>query len=104
MKKAIVLSIIVIAVFGCSKKVTPTTTSTTTPTETPAPMVVAETNIASGRITYEAKCGRCHALPIPQNFTATRWVGLVDWMAPKAKLTDAEKANVLAYVQANAKS
>ncbi|MBI2731288.1 MAG: hypothetical protein HYX40_11135 [Sphingobacteriales bacterium] len=59
--------------------------------------------IAAGKTTYEAKCGRCHALPVVDAYTAEKWGPLVDIMAPKERLTDSEKANVLAYVQAGAK-
>jgi hypothetical protein len=37
------------------------------------------------------------------DFTANKWTGIVDWMAPKAKLSTQEKQLVLNYVQANAK-
>jgi mono/diheme cytochrome c family protein len=68
----------------------------TTKTET------AEVTI--GKETFKAKCGRCHELKNPADYTAVKWVKLVDWMAPKAKLSAAEKDNVLAYVSFYAKS
>lgn len=59
--------------------------------------------IAAGKKVYESSCNRCHGLFSPNEFTQERWVGLVNWMAPKARLSDEEKAQVLAYVQRNAK-
>ncbi|MGG9970537.1 hypothetical protein ACQ33O_01985 [Ferruginibacter sp. SUN002] len=106
MKKLIVLSILAIAVYSCSKKATPSTTEEKSPAQVEnkeAPSAPVAIDIAAGKTVYEAKCGRCHALPVTTDFTAVRWVGIMGWMAPKAKLTDIEKANTLAYVQANAK-
>jgi mono/diheme cytochrome c family protein len=103
MKKILVISIIVTALWSCSKKVTPTASTTKTDA---IPAVVekasAET-LAAGEATYKANCGRCHGLKNPGSRTSARWVSVLDKMAPKAKLSDIEKQNVLAYLQANAK-
>lgn len=56
-----------------------------------------------GQSTYNAKCGRCHGLKVTTDYTSDRWVSIMQVMAPKANLTDAEKENVLVYVRANAK-
>lgn len=56
-----------------------------------------------GQSTYNAKCGRCHGLKVTSDYTSDRWVSIMQVMAPKANLTDAEKENVLVYVRANAK-
>lgn len=108
MKKIVVLSLLVASIYSCSKKVTPSTQVADKPSEKVVEQTVvtppANTpDLASGKSTYEAKCGKCHELKKPEEYTAARWVGLVGWMAGKAKLTDTEKADVLAYVQANAK-
>lgn len=110
MKKLFFALVVLMAVWSCSKKATPsksesgTTTSTaTTSTTTETKTVASAELLAAGKTTYEAKCGRCHALHAPDEYTAEKWVPYVDAMAPKARLTDSEKANVLAYVQANAK-
>ncbi len=57
----------------------------------------------AGNATYIAKCGRYHALKAVDNYTAFNWTSIIDRMVPKAKLDSTEKANVLAYVHANAK-
>ena len=44
-----------------------------------------------------------HALHAADEYTAEKWVPLVDAMAPKANLSETEKTNVLAYVKAGAK-
>jgi mono/diheme cytochrome c family protein len=72
-----------------------------------AKVTTAKTETAEvtiGKETFKAKCGRCHELKNPTDYTAAKWVKLVDWMAPKAKLTATEKDNVLAYVSFYAKS
>jgi nitrate/TMAO reductase-like tetraheme cytochrome c subunit len=107
MKKFLIATVVIVFAWSCAKKATPaksetgTTTTATTITETKT--TVSTELLAAGKTTYEAKCGRCHALHATDEFTAEKWVPYVDAMAPKAKLTDSEKANVLAYVQANAK-
>jgi mono/diheme cytochrome c family protein len=56
-----------------------------------------------GQATFNTKCGRCHGLKVTTDYTAERWISIMQVMAIKAKLTDGEKENVLAYVKANAK-
>jgi hypothetical protein len=92
MKKLFVISLLTIAVWSCSHKTTP---SQATATTSPA--------IDAGKSIYIAKCQRCHGLKDPADYTANQWVPILDNMAKKAALTDDEKANVLAYVDANAR-
>lgn len=112
-----------VIVFGCQKKMTSgktdtakTTTTTPVKTETPATPPAntatppaAETGrinteaLAAAQKVYEGNCAKCHALKNPETYTAERWVGILNWMAPKAKLSDEQKAQVLTYVQHNAK-
>jgi mono/diheme cytochrome c family protein len=56
-----------------------------------------------GQSIFNAKCGRCHGLKIPSEYTDIRWVQIMQVMAMKANLNETEKANVLTYVRANAK-
>jgi hypothetical protein len=89
------------------------TTSTTTQASAagvPGPMGTLasapkpeEAPLIAGQQTYNAKCGRCHPHKVTSDYTADRWVSIMQVMAPKANLNDAEKSNVLAYVKANAK-
>jgi cytochrome c5 len=104
MKKFLFASLLMIAVYSCTKKATPVKSGTATQTtETETKVVASAEVIAAGKIVYEAKCGKCHALHATDEFTAAKWVPLVDAMAPKARLTEVEKTNVLAYVQSAAK-
>jgi hypothetical protein len=59
--------------------------------------------VLEGKTTYKTKCAKCHDAKDPQSYDAAKWVKVVDWMAPRAKLDANEKANVLAYVTLYAK-
>lgn len=74
-----------------------------TGSKTPATPATNASPEVMGQSTYNAKCGKCHGLKPTSDYTADRWVSIMQVMAPKARLTDAEKDNVLAYVRANAK-
>jgi cytochrome c5 len=145
MKKITLISMVIIAMYSCAKKMTPVTTTpspnTATGKVTAAPAAnsesktnetkaeasvapaASETAIANdvagispmsekkesaqviaGKEVFKAKCGRCHELKAPENYSAAKWTKIVDWMAPKAKLETSEKENVLAYVSFYAKS
>ena len=80
-----------------------TVPSTPSGTRTPVEGAVAKSPEMLGQATYNTKCGKCHGLKVTADFTADRWVSIMQVMAPKARLDDTEKANVLAYVKANAK-
>ncbi len=95
MKKYFVVITLIIFVWGCSHKTVPAKTETSSVTITG--------NAIEGKAIYTAKCGRCHGLKNPANYTSSQWVPILSSMAIKAKLDDTEKANVMAYVQANAK-
>lgn len=55
-------------------------------------------SIAQGKVIFENSCGKCHALPNPKSHTDAQWTGIVNAMAPKAKLTDAQGTMVYDYV------
>jgi hypothetical protein len=88
--------------------VAPVTTEAAIVTEVTAtePITVKKETkeVVAGKEVFKAKCGRCHELKAPENYTAAKWVKIIDWMAPKAKLDASEKENVLAYGSYYAKS
>ena len=109
MKKIFVVLIAAGIAVACHKKSVP---AATTKAETPAEIKPAPVEskgklnmgyLAEGKKTYEANCGRCHSLKNPEDYSQEGWVKWVDRMAPKARLTEDEKAHVLAYVRMNAK-
>ena len=66
-------------------------------------MSAQEKAALAGQSTYNAKCNRCHGYKVTFDYTVDRWISIMQVMAVKANLTDIEKENVLAYVEANAK-
>jgi len=59
---------------------------------------------ANGRTIFEKNCQKCHALPNLENPPSEGWVKRLDLMAPKAHLSDAQKAEVLGYLMAHSKT
>lgn len=106
MKKLITICSLSIIVFACSHK-TKTSVSKTEETTAPSPKISAEAAAAVTMETkgalYAASCARCHKLVEPSKFTKDEWVHWLDKMAPKAKITAEQKAQIYDYVSANAK-
>ena len=92
---AIVLVIVVVA---CSPKVK---TTTTTPAPVTDPIMIAK--ITEGKSLYETNCNKCHELHNPGKYNEQQWTKYLDWMAPKAKISDDQKASIFAYLSNNAK-
>ena len=71
---------------------------------TPRPAVVDGTslnsveNIALGKTIFYNSCGKCHDLPNAVDYSARDWVGIMNSMAPKAKLTDVQHEIVYNYL------
>jgi mono/diheme cytochrome c family protein len=81
----------------------PSVPATPAGTRTPAERTGTSSPEMLGQATYNTKCGRCHGLKVTADYTADRWISIMQVMATKAQLAEAEKENVLAYVKANAK-
>ncbi len=73
-----------------------------TPKASTATAPVASTStaeqIAQGKTIFENSCGRCHKLPDPASHTSVQWVGIMNSMAPKARLTDEQHQWVYDYI------
>ena len=50
-----------------------------------------------------SKCAGCHRAYPPERLTAEGWAEVLDRMAPRAHLTDAERAALQGYLTAHAK-
>jgi len=98
-----VLSIFVLLLDSCSPKTTPTKTTFETKENSDKNYTVV-LNSRYGKETYEAKCGNCHDLNKPSNYTFKQWNPIIDRMAKKANLDYLQKQNVLAYLKENAKA
>lgn len=52
---------------------------------------------------YRSKCAACHRAYAPASRDRAAWAEVLSKMAPRAKLTEAERAAVLEYLQSNAR-
>lgn len=107
MKKLILLLIVTaIIIIACNKKAVPVITERRTqPTKsfTSDPslsIVIPDTSI--GKTVFINRCGKCHGLPEPNQFTSKRWNGILSYMIPRARLTDEQGIHVTAYLKATA--
>lgn len=92
MKKIIVVaSFTAILLTSCTPK-----TSTTAAPMGPAQSTAEQ--IAQGKTIFENSCGRCHKLPDPKSHNSVQWVGIMNSMAPKAKLSDEQHQWVYDYI------
>lgn len=74
------------------------TPKTSTPTIAAGPAVSTAEQLAQGKTIFENSCGKCHELPNPTAYNSVQWVGIMNSMAPKAKLTDEQHQWVYDYV------
>ena len=98
-----VLSIFVLLFGACSTKTTPTKTTIETKENSDKNYTVV-LNSSFGKEIYESKCGSCHDLNKPSDYTFKQWNPIIDRMAKKADLDYLQKQNVLGYLKDNAKA
>lgn len=92
MKKIIAIaSFATLLVVSCTTKAPVATATPSAPTSSPE-------QIAQGKTIFENSCGRCHKLPDPTSHNSVQWVGIMNSMAPKAKLTDDQHQWVYDYI------
>jgi len=111
MRVFFVTCILVCTILGCAEKITPDASANTRSVkETKAPVAIKTTIVPvessmakSGHWIYEEKCGHCHSLKNPSDYTVSKWESILNTMAGKANLDSFEKADVLAYVSFYAK-
>lgn len=110
MKKFCIIAVVSVSLWACAKKIAPVATpemaAIGSADNTPNTAGTGRINMAlleRGKKTFELRCGRCHALKQPEAYTQQRWVTIMESMALKAQLDETQKAEVLAYVQHNAK-
>ncbi len=63
----------------------------------------AEAGPAGGERLYRSKCSACHRAYPPSSRDRERWAAMLSRMAPRAKLSEQERALVLEYLQSNAR-
>jgi cytochrome c5 len=104
MSKIIHFIIVIAAItLACNKKALPTITERTKEPPPPAKKAVdVKPDLATGKIIFTNRCGNCHDLPKPEQYTARRWDGILLSMIPKARLNNEQGLHVTAYLKANA--
>lgn len=55
-------------------------------------------HLSQGKTIFTNSCGKCHDLPSPDDHSAQDWVGIMNSMAPKAKLDGAQHQMVYDYI------
>lgn len=88
----------IIAVASFTAVLLASCTPKATTAATPAAAVSTAEQIAQGKTIFENSCGRCHKLPDPSSHTSVQWVGIMNSMAPKAKLNDEQHQWVYDYI------
>lgn len=96
---------IFLILFSCSHKTIqtqPTKKANETATASPF-FLTAPASSVEGEKLYKSRCGECHKLENPADYTADQWIRIMKSMAKKAKLIESEKNDVMAYVTGHAK-
>jgi hypothetical protein len=96
-----VLSIVII-LYSCQKKAVPVITTRTIEPSAPETEELSPPDLPAGKLLFTNRCGRCHGLPDPVQYTAKRWETIMVLMAPRAKLSKQEQVHVTAWVKENA--
>ena len=97
------LAIVLIMIVGCNKKAMPVITERKQDPPVPVKNTVAITpDLAKGKMIFINRCGRCHELHKPDQYTATRWEGILSYMGPRATLNEEQTVHITAYLKANA--
>lgn len=66
----------------------------------PAPKkeILMTAELTQGKVLFESKCGKCHDLPVPQNYSKEKWTPIMESMYKKARMTEADRDLVYNYV------
>ena len=59
---------------------------------------VSAAELQAGSTIYTTKCTRCHGNFEITKFSESKWLHEIDQMAPKAKLSDAEKQQLTKHI------
>lgn len=96
--RIIALTILGIVVYSCSPKVVAPVTPVT---ESVAVELTPE--LAAGKSLYDANCAKCHKLYSPTKFSEQQWKPILVSMQKKAKLEDAQMAEISNYIYSQLK-
>ncbi len=104
MKKIIFVFVLIAGILAaCQKKGMPAITERKTDPPPPAKKASdIKPDMAIGKVIFINRCGRCHDLPKPEQYTAKRWEGILSSMIPNARLNDEQGVHIAAYLKSNA--
>lgn len=54
--------------------------------------------LVEGRKLYVSKCGSCHSLHLPHQYSADVWIKNIDEMQERAKISESEKKLIADYL------
>lgn len=97
MKTLIQFCLIAVVLYGCAGGLNPKDTAA-------VEAAFSKYEESDGKAIFKEKCAKCHGYRLPETRTGERWPRIIDRMAPKAKLTEDQKAAVLAFVTKHAKA
>ena len=60
--------------------------------------VITSEHLTQGKVVFHNSCAKCHDLPSPTDHSAQDWVGIMNSMAPKAKLNEGQHQMVYDYI------
>jgi len=92
------------ALLACQRKTIPVITERKDETS-PKPVLVSEaivSDTATGRQIFMARCGRCHGLPDPLQYTTKRWETILASMIPRSRINKEQALHLTAFVNTNA--
>ncbi|MBC7864091.1 MAG: hypothetical protein IAF38_14035 [Bacteroidia bacterium] len=98
------IALSIVAVACKTKQKTTTTTETVAPTQSLLEVAtvkypgISQTDLDEGKKIFTVDCVKCHGAKKIASRDETNWIKIIDWMAPKAKLTTDQKTKVLQYV------
>lgn len=92
----------VIILLSCQKKAIPVITARKVELSAPKTEALSAPDLLTGKQLFTTRCGHCHGLPDPVQYTEKRWETIMVLMAPKAKLSKQEQVHVTAWVKENA--
>lgn len=93
----------IIIISACNKKAVPVITARKVEPAPVKPVSNVKPNTELGKMIFTNRCGRCHDLPRPEQYTAQRWDGILSSMIPRSRLNDEQAVHITAYLKANAK-
>ena len=98
-KNSLYIGCCLLVCVSCQKKNLPVITDRVI---SPERVTTVAPDTMAGKSIFMARCSRCHGLPVPAQYTKTRWEVILSYMMPRARLTSVQKVHITAWLQANA--